>query len=682
MKNEWRILAAVCAVVVGVYAYVAQSGILELFIPDPAEVHYNLLVRGFRAGHLSLKKEVPIALTQLSDPYDPTANAVYQDWPYRMLDLSYYKGKLYLYWGVTPALILFWPFVALTGKYLFQREAVEIFCAIGFLTSVGLLRALWRRHFPGVSVWVVVTCALALGLASGAPLLLSQADVYEVPISCGYMLMMLMLGAIWCALHEPRRRHWWLAAASLAYGLAVGSRPNLLFGGVILLIPVVQAWRERQQPWFILAAATVPAALIGAGLMLYNELRFNSPIEFGVHYQLTWERQITRQFFSLRFLWFNFLVYFFEPARWSSYFPFVREIAIPSLPLGYTQVTSPFGVLTNIPLTWMALAAPLAWHDRPSHVRSVLRLFVAALVLLFGVCALTLGIFCASNFRYQVDFLPALVLLAVIGILATERALAPTSESGLAQRTAWRRAVRYGWGLLLAFSVVFNLLACVEPHAKAHFYRGNALERTGNIQAAIGHYQQAIRLTPDFAEGHNGLGLALLLVNKPQEAAAQFEQALRAKPDYPEAHFNLGLALEKLNRTTEAIEYYQLALRDRPDYVEAHVNLGGILFRMGRMQEAAEEYESALRIKPDFAVGHSNLGAIYQRMGKSTDAAAQYELALRINPNYVEAHYNLGLALEALGRTPEAIEHYQQALKLRPDYAPAKDPLTRLGAGQ
>jgi hypothetical protein len=154
-----------------------------------------------------------------------------------MLDMSYYKGRLYLYFGVTPALILFWPFTALTGHYLFHRQAVVIFCAIGFLASVGLLRALWQRYFAEVSVWVVAACALALGLATGVPMLLSRSDVWEVPVSCGYMLAMLALGAIWCALHEPERRCRWLAAASLAYGLAVGARPNLLFGAIILLVP-------------------------------------------------------------------------------------------------------------------------------------------------------------------------------------------------------------------------------------------------------------------------------------------------------------------------------------------------------------------------------------------------------------------------------------------------------------
>ena len=65
------------------------------------------------------------------------------------------------------------------------------------------------------------------------------------------------------------------------------------------------------------------------------------------------------------------------------------------------------------------------------------------------------------------EFLPALVLLAVVGILGLERALAG--------QPVWRRAVRWGWGLLLGFSVAFNLLASVEHCAEAHYNLGTAL---------------------------------------------------------------------------------------------------------------------------------------------------------------------------------------------------------------
>ena len=63
-----------------------------------------------------------------------------------------YKGKLYLYFGITPALILFWPFVSLSGHHLYQRQAVEILLRRGYLAGAGVLWALWRRCFSEVSI--------------------------------------------------------------------------------------------------------------------------------------------------------------------------------------------------------------------------------------------------------------------------------------------------------------------------------------------------------------------------------------------------------------------------------------------------------------------------------------------------------------------------------------------------
>jgi hypothetical protein len=59
MKNAWIPLAAVCALVIGVYAGVAQPGFVVLTSLDAADTYYNLLVQGFRAGELSVKKEAP-----------------------------------------------------------------------------------------------------------------------------------------------------------------------------------------------------------------------------------------------------------------------------------------------------------------------------------------------------------------------------------------------------------------------------------------------------------------------------------------------------------------------------------------------------------------------------------------------------------------------------------------------
>ena len=251
--------------------------------------------------------------------------------------MSYYKGKLYLYFGVTPALLLFWPWAALTGHYLVHRACGGGLLRGGFSGWRAMLRALWRRYFPEVGVAVVAAGVLALGWPQACRSCQQRAEFWEVPISCGYAMSMLALGAVWLALHNPARRGWWLGAASLALGLAVGARPSLLFGTAILLVPLAQAWRQRatqglrQPPGACLAAALLPLVLCGLGLLLYNDLRFDNPFDFGQRYQLAGDRQDAARHFSLGFLWFNFRVYFLEPVQWSAKLPFVGEIVSPGV---------------------------------------------------------------------------------------------------------------------------------------------------------------------------------------------------------------------------------------------------------------------------------------------------------------------------------------------------------------
>jgi tetratricopeptide (TPR) repeat protein len=728
-SEQIGMLGVVGVLVIGAYAYLAHWGPFGLAgTAKEWDSYYNLLVDGFRVGQLSLKKDVPGGLAQLADPYDPGAHSSYS---HEVGDLSYYNGKLYLYFGVTPAVVLFWPYVVLTGHYVTQKDAVVIFCLVGFLVSAGLLWALWRRYFAEVNAAAVAAGTLALGLATLVPLMLSRCGVWEVPMSCGYALTMVAMAAMWKALHESGNRWRWLAAASAAYGLAVGARPSLVFGAVILLVPVVQAWRERcgraevgeglatpeafgarpsegerggsgevaarprpgsrdkkrGLPKAGVAAAVVPIALIGVGLMIYNLLRFGSPFEFGAHYQLSLDRQFGRQFFSPRYLWFNFRVCFLEPAGWSGRFPFVRDITVAALPAGHGRVEQPFGVLTNIPLVWLALAVPLAWRGRTAEARSMLGGFVAAVGTFLGICALTLCLFFAVCVRYEVEFLPVLVLLAVVGMLSVERALAPTSESGQASTSeswqaptsvsgqagppVWRRAVWGGWSLLLGFSVAFNLLAGTRQSAEAQYDLATVLRRQGKAEDAVRQYERALRLNPDHADAHSDLGAALMGRGRTQEAIGQYEQALRIRPDSAVAQNNFGLALVRLGRAQEAIEHYEQAVRFKPDYAEAHYNLGGALERTGKLKEAIGHYEQAVQIKPDYAKAYDNLGAALIQLGRVSEAMSRWEQALRIDPDLADAHYNLGGALEQTGKLQEAIELYERAVQIKPDFAEA-----------
>ncbi len=659
--EHWAVLATVCVLIISFFAWSAKSGFKELLNSKPADSYYNLLVQGFQAGQLNLKREPPSELAQLANPYDMEAGRPYRFIPGSpVYDMSYYKGKLYLYFGVTPALVIFWPYALLTGHYLLHKEAVVIFCSLGFLAGVWLLCALWRRYFAEVGIGVVVAGTLALGLGTGIPVLLEECDFYEVAVSCGYALTMVALVGIWKAMHEPERGCWWLAGASMAYGLAVGARPSLLFGGVILLVPVIGAWREGRRVWPMLMAAVAPMAVIGLGLMLYNFLRFDNPLEFGWRYLLPSDRHA--QPFSLRYFWFNFRVYFLEPARWSGRFPFIREIAVPPLPAGHGGVLyAHFGVLSNIPVVWLALAAPLAWRGRTAEAGFTLRRFVAAVALLFGICALTLCLFFAVTLRYEMDFLPMLGLLAVIGIFGLEQALAG--------RGVWRNAVRCCWGLLLTLSVAFNLVASYERHADFHYNLGAVLYGRGQVDEAIAHFQKALEIRPNDVEANNSLGTALFQNGRVDEGLVHLQKTLEIQPGNIVARVNLGSVFLQRGRVDEAIAQFQKALELQPNDPEAHNNLGSALFQKGRMDEAIAQFQKALEYQPNYSEAHYNLGYVLVQKGQRHDAITHFQKALELEPNNPNIHNQLVWLLAtcpdaSIRNGPKAIQLAQQADRL------------------
>jgi tetratricopeptide (TPR) repeat protein len=638
---DHAVFGLVCALVIGIFAWSAESGFFELASPLAENSYYNLLVKGFRAGQLNVKREAPPGLTRLADPYDPAINASYVwDPDHPAYEMSYYKGKLYLYFGVTPALVLFWPYVALTGHYLLHKNAVVIFFALGFLVAAGLLRAVWRRYFPEAGIWAAAAGMLALGLATGILENLSSCDVYEVAKSCGFAFTMLALAAIWCALHESKRQVVWLLLASLAYGLAIGSRPSLLFGAIILLMPVAQAWRAATEPGsrrragWLLAAAVGPAMLIGLGLMLYNLLRFDNPFEFGWHYQLTSSRQNTAQQFSLHYLWFNFRFYFLEPMRWGGHFPYLQTVLRPPLPPGYWGVGAPYcGMLINHPLVWLALAAPLAWRGRPGEEISVLRWFAAVVFLLFMICALTLCLFFSASSCYELDFLPALMLLAVMGILGLEHALAGSP--------VWRRIARWSWCLLLAYSVAFNILASVETHATASCIVGNSLLHQGRVDEAVERFQKALALEPESASSRVGLGIACCKTGRVDEAIILFQKALEIEPNIAEAQYDLGCSLLQTGRGDEAIIHFQKAMEIEPDFPET--------------RDSAENNNMAWSLATNPEARKRN-GALAVKLAGAACQRTHYQQTIMVG--------TLAAAYAEAGRFDEAILTAQRACEL------------------
>ena len=403
-------VAAISALIVMVWLAARAENWEEAFpLKGQKNDYYNLLVDGFAEGHLHMK--VPVDPGLLNQDTGRQTRVPY------LHDASEYHGRYYLYFGVVPAVLAFWPYAALTGHDLPGNLAVLIAVAAGFLVWLRLYTDARSRYFPAVPAWFELTAVGLLAFATGLPVLLVSGGMYEVALAWGGLWV---AGMTWClfrALHSERKAGAWLVAASLAYGLGVGSRPTIFLLGPLLLVVAWLVFRARPAGsrglMRLAGAVVIPAGVIGLGLMLYNYARFDSPFEFGLNHQLNAIAGNGRPLQSAAFIPANLRWFYFTPPTFSAYFPYLFPHSNYPAPAGYYVGSEPtHGQFTLLPLAVICVLAAV-WR-KPAFPR-LLRWFLGLLVFSFLVILLMTSTFCyGRSTRYLVDFQPPLIMLLLL----------------------------------------------------------------------------------------------------------------------------------------------------------------------------------------------------------------------------------------------------------------------------
>ncbi|HVX12397.1 MAG TPA: tetratricopeptide repeat-containing glycosyltransferase family protein [Pirellulales bacterium] len=172
---------------------------------------------------------------------------------------------------------------------------------------------------------------------------------------------------------------------------------------------------------------------------------------------------------------------------------------------------------------------------------------------------------------------------------------------------------------------------------------GTELRSEHQIRDAVLAWQQAVRLRPDWAEGHHILSVALRLQGRLDEALLHCREAVRWAPDMAEAHNNLGSLLEETGRVDESIASLNEALRLNPNFAQAHSNLGIALYRQHRYRQAAAAYRRAIALEPTMAEAHNNLASVLHDLGHGEAALRRFAEAIRLKPYYRQPHWGRAL---------------------------------------
>lgn len=83
---------------------------------------------------------------------------------------------------------------------------------------------------------------------------------------------------------------------------------------------------------------------------------------------------------------------------------------------------------------------------------------------------------------------------------------------------------------------------------------GNSALALGDLEEAVVCYRKAVEADPDFFEGWQALGMALVKVQRPAEAVEALKRAVALQPDDQMAWSSLSLAYARNHQIREAEE--------------------------------------------------------------------------------------------------------------------------------
>jgi arylsulfatase A-like enzyme/Flp pilus assembly protein TadD len=184
--------------------------------------------------------------------------------------------------------------------------------------------------------------------------------------------------------------------------------------------------------------------------------------------------------------------------------------------------------------------------------------------------------------------------------------------------------------------------------SEAHQSLAYALHQTGRLGDAIAQLEGAVRMGLTDTTLLGLLGAYLLDASELEKAASLLETLVAREPDYAEGHNYLGIAYARLGRSAPARRELERVLELDPSSSSAHNNLGSLALSEGRMEDAVRHLEEALGVDPKNAGALNGLGFAHARLGDMQKAVEYWKRAVDSDPYQFDALFNLALALSEI----------------------------------
>ena len=208
---------------------------------------------------------------------------------YKFLDTSYYKGKIYLYFGITPILLFHLPFNLITGMNLTDIFVIFILSCLTFVISLFLIKKITFSTLQSSHINILIV--FLIGCCSFLPFFSIRKYIYELEtITAVFLLLCAFITLYYYIRFTGVKKSFLVLILGALLSLCVGARPHyVLFIPVFFTSICIINYYQTKNIKHITKQVIlflIPCVIIGMGLAIYNYLRFDSVFEFGWKYQL------------------------------------------------------------------------------------------------------------------------------------------------------------------------------------------------------------------------------------------------------------------------------------------------------------------------------------------------------------------------------------------------------------
>jgi tetratricopeptide (TPR) repeat protein len=173
------------------------------------------------------------------------------------------------------------------------------------------------------------------------------------------------------------------------------------------------------------------------------------------------------------------------------------------------------------------------------------------------------------------------------------------------------------------------------PNSALYQYTlGLAYEKTGDIDAAISAYNQAINLDKKYADPRVNLGKIYNNSGFPDKALAILEEAYKADPKSLEANNNLADTYNKKGLYDKAIFHWEISLNLAPRNTIVRMNLAKAYVSANRLDAAKDAYSALIKLDKTQWDAYLELGTLMASTGDSAGAKKILSDLIAQNPSY------------------------------------------------